>query len=272
MALRPPTDLERERLAHIIDPAVQAYNREYYLRNRKLKGRKKGRSQDLSSDRKFLNDTPMRVEGRSEAEVAKFVNRMQTMPLSQLRAEIKKFSDADAKSSSPSPWGGLEAMTAKQVLFRRGGGGSADGKKDPRTGKSMDQIHKDARAKQRTELKGQIDRLTDRLNKLEALIRKKESEEASEDRKSKAKSERAAKERDKPKSAAEKAEAARENKKYRDKNQQKLKSKDSSSGGGDSKTSSDSKSSGEKSVSELRSLATKVKGQVAVAKAKLAAL
>jgi len=143
---------------------------------------------------------------------------------------------------------------------------------DPRIGKTMGQISKDARAKQRKELAARIQSLSRKLQKLEAKIREMETKEASEDRKGKAKAERAAKEADKPKSAAEKAEAARESEKYRDKNQQKLKSeaKDAKSGGG----SSTDKQAGSKkaSVSDLKALATKVKGQIAVAKQKLAAL
>lgn len=143
---------------------------------------------------------------------------------------------------------------------------------DPRTGKSMGQISKDARAKQRQELAARIQSLSKKLQKLEAKIREMEAAEASEDRKGKAKAERAAKEAAKPKTAAEKAEAAREAEKYRDKNQQKLKSeaKDAKSGGGSARE----KKSGSKasSVSDLKALATKVKGQIAVAKQKLAAL
>lgn len=131
----------------------------------------------------------------------------------------------------------------------------------------------EAKPRQRRELAQRIQNLEKKLGKLEALIRKREHAEAAEDRKGKAKKERAAKDRDKPKTAAEKAEASRDAKKYRDKNQQKLKAKDASneSGGGKS---SDKKKSGSKkaSVADLKALATKVKGQIAVAKQKLAAL
>jgi hypothetical protein len=146
---------------------------------------------------------------------------------------------------------------------------------DPRTGKKMGQIHREARARQRKELTQQVDRLQARLGKLEALIQKRETEATSEDRKSKAKKERASKEREKPKSAAEKAEAARESEKYRKKHKQELKNeaKDASdkSGGG---SSSDKKKSGLKrrSTEDLKAMATKVRGQIAVAKQKLAAL
>lgn len=158
--------------------------------------------------------------------------------------------------------------------------GSADSKRPDfagslKVGAIKAKRKQDAKARQRKELAEAIRNLEDRLKKLEALIRTKQHEEAAENRKSKAKKERAAKEKDKPKSAAEKAKIARENKKYREKNQQKLKSdakkRDGSSGGGSSsKTNKDSKSG--PSVSDLKTLATRVRGQIAVAKQKLAAL
>ncbi|HXQ33746.1 MAG TPA: hypothetical protein VN843_07025 [Anaerolineales bacterium] len=140
--------------------------------------------------------------------------------------------------------------------------------------KTMAEIHKGARERQRKELTAAIRGMEARLHKLEALIKKREHEAASEDRKSKAKKERAAKEKDKPQTAAEKAKAARENKKYRDKHKQEIKTKakkEHSSGGG---SSSGSKSSGthKASLEALKSLATRVRGQLALAKKKLAAL
>lgn len=132
------------------------------------------------------------------------------------------------------------------------------------------QVANSAKAKQRKALSDRIQTLTKKLHALEAHIAKREHEEKAENRKSKAKKERAAKEKDKPKSAAEKAKTARENKQYRDKHKQSLKSKakkdDKSNGGKDSKKKS------KHSISELKSLATKVKGMIAVAKQKLAAL
>lgn len=130
-----------------------------------------------------------------------------------------------------------------------------------------------AKARQRKELSASIQSLSKKLQQLEALIRKKEHEAKSEDRKGKAKKERSAKEKDKPKSAAEKAKAARDNKQFRDKHKQELKTKakkDSGKSVGSSKkpTSRISKSS----AADLKVLATKVKGQIAVAKQKLAAL
>jgi hypothetical protein len=199
MALRIPTDVEREQLMHEYNAE---YARQYYLRTRRLKGRKKGQGEQ-----------------------------------------------------APSGW--------------------KSGSKDPRRGKTRQQIKKDARARQRKELAQAIQGMEQRLNKLEALIKKRAQEEKSEDRKGKAKKERAAKESQKPKTAAEKAKAARESEKYRDKNQQKLKTaakkRDAKSKGGSS-TKSKGSDKNKHSVSELKSLATKVRGQIAVAKQKLAAL
>lgn len=207
--MRPPTDFELQHfIKHEYNPAKA---REYYLRTRELKGRKKG------SEKVTYEDGSVGTKTQARGKTA---------------------------------W------------------------KDPRTGKTMQQIHKDARTKQRKELGDAIQKMEGRLKKLEALIKKRLQDEKSEDRKGKAKKERAAKEADKPKSAAEKAEVSRENEKYRDKNQQKIKSdskKDSGKSGGSSKDKSKSGKS-EKSVSDLKSLASKVRGQISVAKQKLAAL
>ena len=135
--------------------------------------------------------------------------------------------------------------------------------------------HEGAKHKQRRELAARIHSLEGKLKKLEAKIREMEHKEAREDRKGKAKKERAAKERDKPKSAAEKAKASRESEKYRKKHKQELKTKEASkkSGGGSSSDKKKKKSgSSTTKVSQLKTLATKVKGQIAVAKQKLAAL
>lgn len=142
---------------------------------------------------------------------------------------------------------------------------------DPRKGKTREQIAKQARATQRKELTEQIDRLNKRIDKLDALIKEREAEERQSNQKSTAKKERAAKEAAKPDSAAEKAEKAREAEDYREKNQQKLKNDGKKSGGGSS-GSKKKGGGGKKTVSELRTFRTKLKGQVAVAKQKLAAL
>lgn len=142
--------------------------------------------------------------------------------------------------------------------------------RDPRTGKTAKQIHSEAVARQKQELSEQIQNLEVRLQKLDALIKLKRHEEASEDRKSAAKKERAAKEAEKPKSAAEKAKLARENKKYREKNQQKLKSDSKKTSSSDTSTTTSSSSG--RSASDLKAVSIRVKGQLSVAKQKLAAL
>lgn len=142
----------------------------------------------------------------------------------------------------------------------------------PRTGRTREQIANSTKAQQRKELKAQIAAAEDRLRKLEALIKKRMREEESEDRKGKAKRERAAKEAQKPDTAAEKAKKAREAEKYRDKHKQELKNKakDAKSGGSSAKKGSGTKK--KHTVDELKTLAKKVRGQIAIAKQKLAAL
>lgn len=107
------------------------------------------------------------------------------------------------------------------------------------------------------ELGQAIVKLETQLAKLEVLTKKRETTEASVDRKSVARKERAAKENSKPASVAEKANVARANAKLN---------------GGSGKDASSNKKGSEPSVSELKTLATRVKGQLAVAKQKLAAL
>lgn len=165
-------------------------------------------------------------------------------------------------------------LRTRKLKGRKKGSSTAPSGRDPRTGLSKEQIQKNARAKQRKELSERIARLDGKLKQLEAKIREMEHKEASEDRKGKAKKERAAKERDKPKSAAEKAKDARESEKYRDKHKQELKAKakkasNQSGGGSDKKKASSKKST---TLGDLKTLATKVKGQIAVAKQKLATL
>lgn len=159
-----------------------------------------------------------------------------------------------------------------QAQQRRAAAKAAPGWRDPRSGKTMDQIRKEATVKAKQRLGEQVKRLEGKLKALDAKIAEMEREAASGDRKSKAKKERARKEAEKPKTAAEKAKASREAEKYRDKHKQELKSKDkqrSSKSGGGSKKKGDGKA---KTVSELKTLATRVRGQLAIAKQKLAAL
>jgi len=138
--------------------------------------------------------------------------------------------------------------------------------------------HNLAKARQKAELQARITNLTKKLRQLEDLIKQKEAvlkrDQASA--KSNAKKERATKEKDKPKTAAEKAKAAREAKKFRKKHHQELKTKakqaSNKSGGGGSSKKSSSQKPNEMHIKDLKTLATKVRGQLAVAKQKLAAL
>lgn len=158
-------------------------------------------------------------------------------------------------------------MRTRRLKGRRRGSG-----RDPRAGRTRRQISRSARARQRRELATRIQNLERKLRQLDRQIMVQMAAEALENRKGKAKQERAAKEKDKPKSAAEKAQIARDNEKYRKKNQGVLKTKArqaGKSGGGSSKSTGDAKKA---SVSELKSLATRVRGQIAVAKERLAAL
>ena len=253
--MKTPTEFDLQRLMHAYDPA---YAREYYLRTRKLKGRDKAVPEPSAPSRRRASTpdakpatTTVKPANNGFVVVNKETGKRQVMGLQS----DGSFLNEDGSITS--------AKDYKKVKNWR----------DPRTGKSMEQIHKEARAKQRKELGERIGRLEQALKKLEDKIAKKIREEKAEDREGKAKKERARKEAEKPKTAAEKAEAARENEKYRKKNQQKLKNKSNDDKDSTDKSSTDSGGSGGgSSVSELKSLATKVKGKIQVAKQKLAAL
>jgi hypothetical protein len=134
------------------------------------------------------------------------------------------------------------------------------------------------RAHQRKALSALINTLQVKLQKLDALIKQREQEEASTNRKHKARKERAAKEHLKPKTAAEKAKIKRDNKQYRDKHKQALKTKarqnhtKSGKSASGSASGSASAATHKHSLSELKNLAIRVRGQIQVAKQKLAAL
>jgi hypothetical protein len=147
--------------------------------------------------------------------------------------------------------------------------GRQRGSDQPPAARSQRSAQAIARAQQKADFQNSIQNLQNRLDKLEKLIREKEAVLRRDKAQAKAK---ARKEKDKPETAAEKAKAARENKKYRDKHKQELKNKakrDSGKSGGGSK---DSKKLDDMSIAKLKSLATRTRGQIAVAKQKLAAL
>jgi len=112
------------------------------------------------------------------------------------------------------------------------------------------------RARQRQALAARIKTLEGKLTQLEAKIRKRAQEERA-----------SAKEAAKPATASEKRQKAKDSKQYRDKHKQELANK-AKTASGDKKKSGASKTSTE----DLKKLATRVKGQIAVAKQKLAAL
>jgi hypothetical protein len=133
-----------------------------------------------------------------------------------------------------------------------------------------------ARARQKAALQASVTTLSNKLQLLENLIRTKEAVLRRDQSiaKSKAKKERGAKEKNKPKTAAEKAQAARDAKKYRQQHQQalKTKAKQANKSGGSSSSKKTSDTPREMPIKELKALATKVRGQLAIAKQKLAAL
>jgi hypothetical protein len=115
--------------------------------------------------------------------------------------------------------------------------------------------------------------LTKKLHQLEQLIQRKEAA-LKRNAKSTAKKERSTKDKNKPQTAAEKAKAARDATQYRKKHHQELKTKakrdSGKSGGGSSSKKTDKPK--DMHIADLKALATKVRGQIAVAKHKLAAL
>jgi hypothetical protein len=125
---------------------------------------------------------------------------------------------------------------------------------------------------QKIKLEQSVVNLQAKLVKLEELIKTKEAalKKNADQKKGAARTKK-----DTPKSAADKAQAARESKKYRQAHKQELKNKAKASShksGGKKGGKKDGKSDKTKSVAELKSLAVRVKGELAIAKQKLAAL
>lgn len=136
--------------------------------------------------------------------------------------------------------------------------------------------HQAALPRQKAELQARITNLSKKLSELDQLIQQKEAVLKRDQATAKATAKKNSKDKTpKPQTAAEKAKAARDAKKYRAKNQQKLKNKakqaSNTSGGGSSSTKKPKKTS-EMAIADLKALRTKVKGQLEVAKQKLAAL
>ncbi len=139
-------------------------------------------------------------------------------------------------------------------------------------------VQTSARAQQKAKLQAAVTNLSRKLQQLEQLIQEKEAvlKRDQSTAKSTAKKERAAKEKNKPQTAAEKAKAARDAKKYRKSHKQELKNKakatNKKSGGSNSSGGAKTTKPSEMHIKDLKALAVKVRGQLAVAKAKLAAL
>lgn len=131
------------------------------------------------------------------------------------------------------------------------------------------------REQQKVALKQSIQGLEIKLHNLEALIKKKEATLANDQQLAKSKANQNAKSKgNKPQTAADKARAS---KKYRDAHKQQLKNKAKQGqhkqhkGQAHKKGHTDPKKN-KQSIASLKALATKIKGQLALAKQKLAAL
>lgn len=133
-----------------------------------------------------------------------------------------------------------------------------------------------SRTEQKAKLQNLIGSLTTKLGNLEQLIQTKEAALQRDQATAKSNASKNAQGKgNKPKTAAEKAKIARDNKKYRDRHKSQLKAKAKQASGKSGGKSTSSKSGGSnhsKSIAELKALANKVRGQIAVAKQKLAAL
>lgn len=198
--MKPPTEFQLNQLAHIYDP-VAAH--EYYMRIRKLKGRKKGSQQ---------------------------------VPQGQ----------PPRQSQQPPPH-----RKAKGTISPR--------------------------EQQKAKLKANITNLQLKLQNLEELIKKKEATLAKDQQLAKSKANQNHKGKQKgPKTAAQKAAQAHKNKQYQQAHKQQLKNKaqqrKGAGGGGKGSKASGAKPDSQKSIAELKTLATKVRGLLVVAQQKLAAL
>ena len=213
-------DIDGDGMAHAYDP-VKAH--QYYMRTRELKGRKKGSGKAVggmtgtapkttaSTEKKraawdkFLKSLPLAQEGMPLTDVDKFVKSMRGKTDDQLTAEIKRLKAIDAKSKNPSPKGGLHAMTVEKILSQRSGKAKVQGTK---------KLSAKEKAAQLNTVKRRIVSIKAEIHDLERKLREAESET----RKTTAKAKRGP-------TAADKSKSARESKKYRDKNQQKLRGK-----------------------------------------------
>jgi|RhiMetStandDraft_4_1073278.scaffolds.fasta_scaffold02163_5 hypothetical protein len=234
--MQTPTYLDLQLwLKHEYDP-VKA--REYYLRTRKLKGRKKKRQQVSNLHRRLPAKT-LPTQSKLTAAQKAFMKRQKAVQKAAEQAKLEQQQAAE------------KARIEKQ---------------------------KAVRSKLRKDLSAKIQDLEGKLKKLENLIAAKERKEKSQSRKAQSRERLAAREAAKPPTAAEKSQAARESAQYRDRNQQKIQAAGNriTSVGGNRITSAAAVSAPTskkvQDVEHLKALATKVKGEINVAKQKLAAL
>jgi hypothetical protein len=238
---------------HAYDP-VKAH--EYYIRTRKLKGRKKGAAKEDPKKSKsapqqadvakkkaawenFLKSLPLAQEGMALPEVEKFVQSLRGKSDIELKAEITKLKAEDAKSANPSPKGGLKAMTVEKILGQR------HKSKVAPTGQKK--LTPRERATQLKTVSRRISSLKAEIRDLERKLREQEAETRKSQTKAK-----------KGPTQADKSKSAREAKKYRDKNQQKLKSRAKT---GDTKKESAKKKD---SVAALRDKIATAKGALEI--------
>ena len=233
--------MDSDGMAHAYDP-VKAH--EYYLRTRELKGRKKGTAKPEVAKKKaawegFLKSLPLAQEGMPLPQVEKFVKSLRGKTDDQLKEEITRLKAIDAKSANPSPKGGLEAMTVQKILSNR----AAKAKTSRKSTRSAKE-----RAVQLNNVKKTIVRMKSNIRTLERELKQAE-----------AKARKTATKAKKGPTRAEKSETAREAKKYRAKNQQKLRNKGAA---GDTKKGSTKK---QDPVATLKRKITEAKGALAIA-------
>ena len=166
------------------------------------------------------------------------------------------------KGSAPSPPGQVPAQGQKVLPPHR----KAKGSKTPRE-------------QQKVKLKAHIDALQARLVKLEKLIKQKEATLAKDQLLNKGKAKQNQKGKAKLSAAQKSAHKKQQSKQYQQTHKQQLKlkaqQKKAAGGGGSTKGAKAKgahKPDEKKSIAELKALATKVRGLIAVANSKLAAL
>jgi len=245
-----------EVLMHAKAPYDPKKAHEYYLRTRKLKGRKPGKGQPPPGTKKspktpeqaakekaawdnFLKGLPMVKDGADLQTANNFVRSLQGKSDDELKKISSDLKAQNAKAKGPSPLG-AQADTVDALLKNRG-----RVRKSTATG-AQRQIEKQAAVKKVGTLKKKLSDLNDKLKAAMAKADKKPT-------------------------AAEKSKDAREAKKYRQSHKTELKTKAKQAaakdGGSSSKT-----SSANNSVDGLKKQIAAAKKELADAEAKVKAL